>query len=212
MTIEGARDSVGEEDSSDEDVEDETYIPSPQASTDGRGKGLASGSGSEAAEIQEEEEEGEDENFYVKEINPPNYIHMGTPTFTQPQNLGWRQKVSYKGKTKVVREKRMENPRLHARETTDYRFHTFFQQDFYKSIIITKGKSVVISQWIDWSYMKNKHDLMFNNVVAACRAKHLRDVMAFKKNWNNKVIAQFFATLYVEEHGDTSKIHWMMEG
>jgi hypothetical protein len=29
-------------------------------------------------------------------------------------------------KTELVREKRKENPRLHAREVTDYRFHTFF--------------------------------------------------------------------------------------
>jgi hypothetical protein len=36
--------------------------------------------------------------------------------------------------------------------------------------------------------------------------------MAFKKNWNNGVITQFFATLFVEEHGDTSKVHWMTEG
>jgi hypothetical protein len=60
--------------------------------------------------------------------------------------------------------------------------------------------------------MENKHDIIFDDVVAACRAKHLRDVMNLKKNWNNKVIAQFFATLFVEEHGDTSKLHWMTEG
>jgi hypothetical protein len=60
--------------------------------------------------------------------------------------------------------------------------------------------------------MENKHDLIFNDVVATCRAKHMRDVMTFKKNWNNEVIAQFYATLYVEEHGDTSKLHWMTEG
>jgi hypothetical protein len=59
--------------------------------------------------------------------------------------------------------------------------------------------------------MENKHDLIFDIVVAPCRAKHLRDVMTFRKNWKNKVIAQFFATLFVEEHGDTSKLHWMAE-
>jgi hypothetical protein len=26
------------------------------------------------------------------------------------------------------------------------------------------------------------------------------------------VIAQLFATLFVEEHGDTSKLHWVTEG
>jgi hypothetical protein len=215
MIIEDAHGSVREEESSDDDdVENDTYIPSPRSSTHWRGKGLASGSGSGsgAAKIQEEEEEGEDESFDVEEINPPNYVHMGTASFTQPQNPVWRQKVSYNGKTEVAREKRKENPRLHAREATDNIFNTFFQQDFYESVIIKKGKPITISQWIYWSYMENKHDLIFNNVVAACRAKHLRDVMAFKKNWNNKVIAQFIATLYVEEHRDTSKLHWMTEG
>jgi hypothetical protein len=207
--------------SSDEDVEDETYIPSPRTPTHGKGKGLASASGSRAAREEIEEEaaatddvdgDEEEETFDVEEIIPQAYVHMGTPSFQQSQNSGWRQKISYKGKTEVVREKRKENPILHAREATDYRFHTFFQQDFYESVIISKGKLVTISQWIDWSYMENKHDLIFNDVVTACRAKHLRDVMAFKKNWNNEVIAQFYATLYVEEHGDTSKLHWMTEG
>jgi hypothetical protein len=68
-------------------------------------------------------------------------------------------------------------------------------------VIITKGKPVAISQWIDWSYMEKKNDRIFDDVVAACRAKHLMDVMA-----------QFFATLFVEEHGDTSKLHWMTKG
>jgi hypothetical protein len=36
--------------------------------------------------------------------------------------------------------------------------------------------------------------------------------MAFRKNWNNEVIAQFVATLFVEEHGDSRKLHWMTEG
>jgi hypothetical protein len=47
------------------------------------------------------------------------------------------------------------------------------------SMIITKTKHVVISQWIDWSYMEGKHDAIFDEVVGACRAKHLRDAMAF---------------------------------
>jgi hypothetical protein len=59
--------------------------------------------------------------------------------------------------------------------------------------------------------MENKNDKIFDDVVAACRTKHLRDVMAFKKNWNNEVIAQFFTNLFVEEHGDTRKLHWMTE-
>jgi hypothetical protein len=112
-----------------------------------------------------------------------------------------------------VREKRKENPRLAEKEPDiDYRFHTAFQQDLYESMIITKTKLVAISQWIDWTYMEAKHDVIFDEVVAAYRAKHLRDVISFQKNWNNEIIAQFFATLYVEERGDTRKFYWMTEG
>jgi hypothetical protein len=59
--------------------------------------------------------------------------------------------------------------------------------------------------------MENKHDPIFAGVIVACQAKHLRDILAFKKDWNNEVIAQFYATVCYEEHGVTRKIHWMTE-
>jgi hypothetical protein len=59
--------------------------------------------------------------------------------------------------------------------------------------------------------MENEHDPIYDGVIAACQAKHLREILAFKKDWNNEVIAQFYATVCFEEHGDTRKIHWMTE-
>jgi hypothetical protein len=79
-------------------------------------------------------------------------------------------------------------------------------------VIIHKNKPLAVSQWIDWNYMEEKHGRVFDEVVAACKAKHLRDIMDFRKNWDNEIIAQFFATLYVEEMGNTRKFHWMTEG
>jgi hypothetical protein len=76
---------------------------------------------------------------------------------------------------------------------------------------MTKSKPVKNSQLIDWTYMENKHDPIFDGVIAACQTKHLREILAFKKDWNNEVIAQFYTTVYFEEHGDTRKIHWMTE-
>jgi hypothetical protein len=145
--------------------------------------------------------------FDVEEINLTSYIHMGTPVFWLPLNPDWREKISYKDKTDLVREKRKENPRLIEKEPDiDYKFHTTFQQDFYESVVITKTKPVTISQWIDWTYMEAKHAAIFDNVVAACRVKHLRDVISFQKNWNNEIIAQFYATLYVEERGGHKEV------
>jgi hypothetical protein len=60
--------------------------------------------------------------------------------------------------------------------------------------------------------MEEKHDRIFDEVVSPCRAKHLRELMSFQKNWNNEIIAQFFTNLYVEERRDTRKFHWMIEG
>jgi hypothetical protein len=114
MLVSGAPDSNANN-SSDDDVEDETYMPSPRACP--HGKELASASGSEEVKDEEIEEdndgadgEGEGDTFDAEEVNPPNYVHMGTPIFRQPLNPDWRAKVSYKGKTELVREKRKENP------------------------------------------------------------------------------------------------------
>jgi hypothetical protein len=94
MTIEGAHNSIGEEDSSDE-----TYIPSPQVLPHGKGKGLASASGSGAArdEIEEESDGGdgndgdeEEKVFDVEDILPSSYVDMGALVFMVPQNPGWR--------------------------------------------------------------------------------------------------------------------------
>jgi hypothetical protein len=60
-------------------------------------------------EIEEEgdaDDEEEEETFKVEEINPTSYIHMGTPIFWLPLNPDRREKISYKGKTYLVREKR----------------------------------------------------------------------------------------------------------
>jgi hypothetical protein len=74
-----------------------------------------------------------------------------------------------------------------------------------------KSKPVANSQWIDWVYMENKHDPIFDGVIATCQVNHLRNILPFKKDWNNKVIAQFYATVCVEKHRDIRKLHWMTE-
>jgi hypothetical protein len=140
MTISGDPDPNANS-SSDDDVEDETYVSLPRAHPCGKGLVGPSGSGSTTArdeeiEMEIEEEEGggngndeeEEEIFYVEEINPTSYIHMRTPTFRIPQNPDWRDKISYKGKMDLVREKRKENPLLVEKEPgMDYRFHMAFQ-------------------------------------------------------------------------------------
>jgi hypothetical protein len=111
------------------------------------------------------------------------------------------------GKNRFSEKKRKENPMLVENEPgIDYRFYTVFQQNVYESVIIPKNKLVAILQLIDWNYMEGKSDMIFDEVVTSYRDKHLRDIIPFRKNWNNEIIAQFFATLYIEERGGYKKI------
>jgi hypothetical protein len=141
--------------SSDDDIEDDTYVPSPRAYP--HGKGLANASDSGAGrddEIEEEAEEGadgddgeEDEKMFdVEKINPANYVNMRSLVFRAPANPTWRVNVSYKGKTESVRENKRIITRTQPRDAYEYRFHSLFQQDFYESVIMTKSKSVANSQ------------------------------------------------------------------
>jgi hypothetical protein len=91
MSVSGDPSPDNSNSSLDDDVEDDTYMPSSRARH--HGKGLATVSGSRAVrdeEIDEEDDgvdgEGEEETFDVEEMNPPNYVHMGTPIFRQPLN------------------------------------------------------------------------------------------------------------------------------
>ncbi|TVU17709.1 hypothetical protein EJB05_33760, partial [Eragrostis curvula] len=130
------------EESSSDDMEEDEYIPSPQHQTSGHSKGksaagIGSGSGtageinSESSEEDEEDEEGE--IFDVDEPVPAGNADYGAAKFHTPANPHWRAKVSYKGKSEAVREMRAVDPRQLQKEASDYRFHTYFQQDFYDS-------------------------------------------------------------------------------
>jgi hypothetical protein len=173
--------------SSDKDVEDETYVPSPRARPHGKGLASASDSGVTRDEEIEEEDDGdegeEDEKIFdVEEINPSSYVDIGPLDFRSHTNPTCRVRVSYKGKTRSVRENRRILAHTQPRDAYDYIFHSHFQQDFYESVIMTKSKPVKNYQWIYWAYMENKHDPIFDRVITACKIKHLRDILAFKKD------------------------------
>jgi hypothetical protein len=101
MTISGDSNPSANNSSKDNDVEDDTYMPSLQAHPHGKGLSNANGSGAarDEEEIEEEQDggneddgdEGDDEEedeevFDVEGINPTSYIHMGTPVLWLPLN------------------------------------------------------------------------------------------------------------------------------
>jgi hypothetical protein len=95
MIISGDANPDNSSSSSDDDIEDDTYVPSPRARPHGKWLASASGSGvGRDDEIEEEAEEGadgdegeeEEEVFDMEEINPPNYVDMGPLVLRAPTN------------------------------------------------------------------------------------------------------------------------------
>jgi hypothetical protein len=51
---------------------------------------------------------------------------------------------------------------------TDERFWTFFQQDWYRTMLYPKSSPVVKQQYVDIEYMRNKKDMHFNRILEDC--------------------------------------------
>ena len=124
-------------------------------------------------------------------------------------------KVDYmkRGMTDKARKEWQKNP-LHARKgrSIEYRFQTKFHQDFYESAILSKKYKIARSQFMDWQKLESMGDPIFNEIIDQCKAKHIYKIMGFRYDWNNEVIAQFYATCYFETVDDMQLVHWMTEG
>ena len=51
---------------------------------------------------------------------------------------------------------------------------------------------------------------LVDHAIAICQRTGVYEIMEFQHDWNIEVVAQFYATLFVEE--DVRRMHWMLEG
>ena len=175
------------------------------------GKGPANGSGSD-----EEEEEGdigdndEEEEGGSEESEQEIPFHITQ----RPIRLGSRRCIDYSGSgmTREVKRLRKIDPYSEPKTSTDPRFHTQFQQDFYESVILSKGKIIAEAQWVDWDHMERENDPMFNEIINACASKRIKKLMGFRNDWNKEIIAQFYATVYFGYIDGERAMFWMAEG
>lgn len=111
-------------------------------------------------------------------------MNFGKLELRRPLNPSWRvnSKVSYKGKTDQVRKLREVDPRPNKDRGVESRFWTFFQMDFYENVILSKNHPVAMAQWINWNALAAKDIPIFNKIIAACEANHIKDIMGFKQD------------------------------
>jgi hypothetical protein len=63
---------------------------------------------------------------------------------------------------------------------------------------------------INWDYLLNIDIPVVGEVVDACNRMNLTSIMSFNLDWNEEIVAQFYATLYVNHA--TKTFHWTVQG
>jgi hypothetical protein len=82
---------------------------------------------------------------------------------------------------------------------TDEWFWTFFHQDWYHFVLYLKTTPVVKHQWVHINNMKSKRGMHFKRILEACEFHGITDLLLFRYNWNQEVIAEFYTTLFFDK-------------
>ena len=86
----------------------------------------------------------------------------------------------------------------------DSRFWFPHQADWYESVIMTTKHVTTEMKWIDWNYLKGLASPLKEVVDAVhdwCQEMDLLGIMGFSCDWNEEVVAQFYATLHISDCG-----------
>jgi methionine aminopeptidase len=74
-------------------------------------------------------------------------------------------------------------------------------------VILERRRIMTEAQWVDWHHMEEEQDPIYNQVIVACESHHINKLMGVHYDWNIEVIAQFYATLFIEEVEDVRAMH-----
>jgi hypothetical protein len=89
---------------------------------------------------------------------------------------------------------RNENPFDWTTELHDHRFWKNFQADWYLIVIKERKNPITPQLYVDWTYMQNKCDLVFNKIIAKAHSLGIFDILDLYQDWNTELVAQFYST------------------
>jgi len=143
-------------------------------------------------------------------VESDTYPQLHAPRF----NIGYTLRLSknYAKQSISITKQRASNPFIYTKdESLDPRFWNQFPMDFYTSVCLRpKNPHITPVHAIDWDHMANMEMTVCDNVIEACEAFGLKEIMAFRYDWNTEVIAQFHASFYFSASDST--IHWTTSG
>jgi hypothetical protein len=93
----------------------------------------------------------------------------------------------------------------------DYRFWNVFHSNLYATSILTSKKGKICKmQYINFNELQDKEEPEFNIAINICDRFELSDLMSFRYDLNEEILAQFHATYYWNKV--TDELHWMTDG
>jgi hypothetical protein len=113
-----------------------------------------------------------------------------------------------KGKSKEIKRKRYQNPLEWNKDpyVRDIRFHNEFQADYYNTVILGKKNQRVLEQrFVNWEGCLALHDRHLTKALAILEKRGLKNIMTMRYDWNEEVIAQFYATLWITKVVDSDE-------
>lgn len=138
-------------------------------------------------------------------------LRMKKPTRRERPSFTPVHPVDYMKGRHDVRVLRYDDPSKYEKAFFgDVRFWLRFHADWYESVILCKSHPSTEMKSINWLYFNEVNLSVIEQVNEACNNKFLHLIMEFNHDWNEEVVAQFYATLYI---GRAAKVmHWTLQG
>jgi hypothetical protein len=170
--------------SSDDNIEDETFVDPNVYHVKHHGKGLAIDEDDEDEDEEEDlggQERDEDDDPMDDDDDGTCWLNVVKPIYMFPNKP-----VKYHGTGMTKKLQKLKDKDRYASEwaTTDRRFWATFQHDYYATIIIKKPKITHMAQYVDWTYMERKNDPIFTELSTVCGHQRVKELMGFRQDWN----------------------------
>jgi hypothetical protein len=124
--------------------------------------------------------------------------------------MGILKMIDYTCGSHNVYKERYTDPALWQKEfDADIRFWLKFNADWYESVILSKENMTIDMKSINWDTLKSLNIPAVNEAIDICHAKGMTNIMGINYDWNEEVVAQFYANLYI--HRETKTFHWLLQ-
>jgi hypothetical protein len=125
--------------------------------------------------------------------------------------MGILKMVDYTRGSHNVYKDRYTDPALWQKEfDADIRFWLKFNADWYESVIRSKENMTIDMKSINWDTLRSLNIPAVNEAIDICHAKGMTNIMGINYDWNEEVITQFYANLYIRR--ETKTFHWLLQG